>query len=238
MAPTVAQIPAGPRIGDYVSLGVLSRTFSASAIDHVLTETGKQSVRKRDLPARIIVYYVLAMTLFMQASYGEVLQCLLEGLDWLRGSDPRVRRAGKSGFSQARTRLGSEPFRQLHDQFVGPIATEKTRGAWYRRWSLVSLDGSTLDVADNAANEAAFERPGSNRGHPAYPQIRFVSLVENGTHVLFGSRMDGCRTAEITLAWGVLGHLKEGMLCLADRSFFSDAIWRRALSDTISSSAL
>ncbi len=36
-----------------------------------------------------------------------------------------------------------------------------------------------------------FGRPGASRGSSAYPQIRFVSLVENGTHVLFGSRMAG-----------------------------------------------
>jgi hypothetical protein len=65
MARTAARIPAGPRISDYVSLGVLSRAFPATAIDQVLTKTGKQSVRQRDLPARVIVYYVLAMTLFM-----------------------------------------------------------------------------------------------------------------------------------------------------------------------------
>jgi hypothetical protein len=68
---------------------------------------------------------------------------------------------------------------------VGPIAVPATRGAWYRQWRLVSLDGSTLDVADEAGNAAAFGRPGSSRGDSAYPQIRFVSLVENGTHVLF-----------------------------------------------------
>jgi hypothetical protein len=93
----------------------------------------------------------------------------------------------------------------------------------------VSLDGSTLDVADNAINEAVFERPGSSRGHAAYPQIRFVSLVENGTHALFGSRMDGCRTSENALAWEVLPHLEKGMLCLADRGFFGYAMWQRAL---------
>ncbi|MGB8259649.1 MAG: hypothetical protein WCE75_04835 [Terracidiphilus sp.] len=90
----------------------------------------------------------------------------------------------------------------------------------------MSLDGSTLDLADTAENEAAFERPGSSRGRSAYPQIRFVSLVENGTHVLFGSRMDGCRTSEPVLAWEVLLSLKKGMLCLADRGLFGDAMWR------------
>ena len=81
-----------------------------------------------------------------------------------------------------------------------PIAVRATKGAWYRDWRLVSLDGSTLDVADEQANEVAFGRPGSSRGGSAYPQIRFVALVENGTHVLFASRMAGYGTGEITLA--------------------------------------
>ena len=68
--------------------------------------------------------------------------------------------AGRSGISQARMRLGWEPLRQLHDDVVGPIATERTKGAWYRSWRLVSLDGSTLDVADTKENEKAFGRPG------------------------------------------------------------------------------
>ena len=118
--------------------------------------------------------------------------------------------AGKSGISQARTRLGWEPLRQLHDELVKPIAVRSTRGAWYRSWRLVSLDGSTFDVADEKANEDAFSRPGASRGASAYPQIRFVSLVENGTHVLFGSQMDGYRTGEITLAKAVLPRFEKG----------------------------
>ncbi len=69
---------------------------------------------------------------------------------------PAVRVAGKSGISQARTRLGWEPLRQLHDELVKPVAVRSTRGAWYRDWRLVSLDGSTFDVADEKANEDAF----------------------------------------------------------------------------------
>ena len=136
--------------------------------------------------------------------------------------------AGKSGISQARTRLGWEPLRQLHDELVKPIAVRSTRGAWYRIWRLVSVDGSTFDVADEKANEEAFGRPGASRGASAYPQIRFVSLVENGTHVLFGSQMDSYRTGEIALAKAVLPRLGKGMLCLADRNFFGFAIWQQA----------
>jgi hypothetical protein len=92
----------------------------------------------------------------------------------------------------------------------------------------VSLDGSTLDVADEKANEDTFSRPGASRGSSAYPQIRFVSLVENGTHVLFGSQMDGYRTGEITLAKAVLPRMRSGMLCLADRNFFGFELWQLA----------
>jgi hypothetical protein len=83
--------------------------------------------------------------------------------------------------------------RQLYDELVKPVAVKNTRGAWYRHWHLVSLDGSTLDVADEKENVEAFGRPGVSRGASAYPQIRFVALVENGTHVLFGTRLGGLR---------------------------------------------
>jgi hypothetical protein len=118
--------------------------------------------------------------------------------------------------------------RQLHDEVVRPVAVAATKGAWYREWRLVSIDGSTLDVADEKGNNEAFGRPGANRGTSAYPQIRFVSLVENGTHVLFGSRMADYATSEIALAKTVLPSLSKGMLCLADRGFFGFGMWTQA----------
>src|SRR5690242_1108179 len=109
-----------------------------------------------------------------------------------------------------------------------PVATPDTRGAWYRAWRLVSLDGSCLDVADTAENGAAFGRPGGGRGEGAFPQVRFVALVENGTHVLFGTRLGGFADGETTLARGAVPALGPGMLCLADRQFFGHALWGEA----------
>ncbi len=228
MARTVASLPEGSRITDYISLGVIAKTFPVRKIHSVLAATGTASVRQRDLPAHVVVYYVIALALYMHSSYREVLRCLLEGVQWLLDPSATVKVAGKSGISQARTRLGWEPVRQLHDDVVKPIAVRATRGAWYRQWRLVSLDGSTLDVADEAANDEAFGRPGASRGSSAYPQIRFVSLVENGTHVLFGSQMAGYGTSEVALAKAVLAGLQPGMLCLADRLFFGFPLWKLA----------
>lgn len=230
MARTVAALPAGSRITDYISLGVVAKFFPLDKIHEVLKETQRASIRERDLPAHVVIYYVMALALYMQSSYREVLRCLVEGLQWLLEPAARGRVTGHSGISQARTRLGWEPVRQLHDAVVKPIAVGETKGAWYRGLRLISLDGSTLDVADEKANDEAFGRPAASRGESAYPQIRFVSLAEIGTHVLFGTRMAGYSTSEIALSKEVLAALAKGMLCLADRNFFGFQLWQLAVA--------
>jgi hypothetical protein len=143
---------------------------------------------------------------------------LLEGVQWLVAAARPVQVAGKSAISQARSRLGSEPLRQVYERVVHPIATAQTRGAWYGKWRLVSLDGSTLATPDN---EQAFGRPGESRGKAAWPLLRFVALVESGTHVLFGAALDADHRS-------VVKSLQAGMLCLADRGFFGFQLWQEA----------
>jgi Insertion element 4 transposase N-terminal/Transposase DDE domain len=228
MARTVASLPAGSRITDYISLGVVAKFFPREKVDTVLERTGRASVRERDLPAHVVVYYVIALALYMRSSYREVLRCLLEGVQWLLDPSSPVKVAGKSGISQARSRLGAEPMKALYDAVVAPLAEAHTKGAWFRQWRLVSLDGSTLDVADTAENEKAFGRPGASRGHSAFPKIRFVALLENGTHVLWAARMGRYATDELTLAAEVVPALGKQMLCLADRFFPSYQLWQSA----------
>jgi hypothetical protein len=228
MARTAAKLGEGARITDFISLGVLAKVFPLEKVKQILVETGKTSKRQRDLPAHVVMYYVIALALYMQASQREVLRCLLEGIRWLVGPEKRLKVTGKSGISQARSRLGWEPVKRLHDGVVGPIAVKQTRGAYYKGWKLVSLDGSTLDIADTKANQEGFGRPGASRGSSAYPQLRFVSLVENGTHVLFATQMGGYSTGEITLAKQVIEALQPGMLCLGDRNFLGYELWKQS----------
>ena len=228
MARTLATLPAGSRITDYISLGVIARFFPLKKIREVLQQTNSASKRERDLPAHVVMYYVIALALYMRSSYREVLRCLLEGVQWLLDPSAQVTVAGKSGISQARTRLGIAPVKKLYETVVSPIAEKRTKGAWYRQWRLVSLDGSTLDVADTAENEKAFGRPGSGRGTSAFPKIRFVALLENGTHVLWSAVMDKYAKAETTLALSVVTALRKDMLCMADRFFPSYKLWRAA----------
>src|SRR5499427_7580683 len=228
MARTLAELPAGSRITDYISLGVIAKFFPVEKSHEVLEQTNRASIRERDLPAHVAVYYVIALALYMRSSYREVLRCLLEGVQWLLDPSSKVKVAGKSGISQARSRLGAEPLKKLYDAVATPIAEKRTKGAWYRQWRLVSLDGSTLDVADTADNDQAFGRPGSSRGSSAFPKIRFVALLENGTHVLWGAHVDRYDIDELTLAEEVVPWLRKGMLCMADRFFPSYQLWRTA----------
>src|SRR5947199_9291803 len=150
MARALAGLPAGIRVSDHISLGVIAKPSRLGEVRQVLAETGRASERERDLPAHVMVYYAIALALYMSAGTREVLRCLLEGLRWLWGAEA-VRVAGESGISQARTRLGETPLRRLYERVVRPVATPATKGAWYREWRLVSLDGSCLDVAATGA---------------------------------------------------------------------------------------
>jgi hypothetical protein len=120
MARTLAELPSGSRITDYISLGVIAKFFPVEKIHDVLEQTNRASVRERDLPAHVVVYYVIALALYMRSSYREVLRCLLEGVQWLLDPSAKVKVAGKSGISQARTRLGAAPLKNLYGAVVVP----------------------------------------------------------------------------------------------------------------------
>jgi len=227
MARTAMTMGGGARIAQHLSVGVLARAVPLARIQEVLRQENLQSRRVRDLPAEVVVYYVIALGLFMAVSTREVLRCLVEGLGWLKGQGA-VRVAGKSAISQARSRLGAKPLRELWQQIAKPLAEAGSPGAFFAGLRLVILDGSTLDLPDTAANLKRYGRQKASRGQAAFPQLRFVGLAEAGTHTLFGVAMGPYRRGELTLAKGLLAHLQPGMLCLADRLYTVFPLWKRA----------
>jgi hypothetical protein len=218
------------RLSDHISIGVLTRLFPPELVDRVVAETGRLEQRQRLLPARVVVYYVLALALFSQSSYEEVMRMLVDGLSWQSGWARRWNVPTKAALFQARRRLGPDPLRALFEAVAVPLAESATAGAWYREWRLMSIDGTCVDVADTVANDEAFGRPGSGRGEgrAAFPQVRLVGLAECGSHALVDVAIGGCRTGEQRLAPDVVGSLGPGMLCLADRGFYSFALWDKA----------
>ena len=216
---------SGDRLPDRVSIGALTRVFPPSLVDAVLVDVNRVERRRRSLPARLMVYYVLAMALFSDSSYEEVMRQLTEGLAWASPGEGREewRVPDKAAIFRARQRLGVEPLEALFDGACRPLADVSTPGAFYRGLRLTALDGTCLAVADTAANEAVFGRPGSRRraGGGAFPQLRLVGLCEIGTHALVRVAMGPYRTSERALADQLVPDLEAGTLCLADRGFYS-----------------
>src|SRR5689334_1612020 len=228
MARTIAGLPKGIRISDHVTLGVLTTTVPASLIDAVLADTGCQSIRQRSLPARLVVYYVMALALYGQASYGEVLRCLLEGVRWLHRGGTSLVFATKSSITKARRRLGPAPLAELYRRVARPLAEPGLPGCFFRGRRLVSLDGTTIDLPDAPDLVTRFGRPAASRGESAFPQLRLMALAETGTHAVFAAAFDHIDIGETTLARRLLDHLRPGMLCLADRAFVGFELWAAA----------
>ena len=201
-----------------------------SLVDEVLEATGRVERRHRLLPARVVVYFTLAMCLWADEGYEEVARLLVGGLKRMarwRGSW-RVPTTG--ALTQARARLGPEALKMLFERIASPTSTQGSVGSWWRGLRLVAIDGTVLDLPDTASNEAYFGRPGSGRGEMkgAFPQARVVALTECGTHAIIGAEIGRCTTGETTLARGLFNLLHEGMLLLVDRGFGGYDLWQSA----------
>lgn len=221
-------LAAEDRLPDRVGIGLLTRVFPPELVDAVIEETGARERRYRALPARLMVYLVLALWLFMRSSYGMVLEKLTAGLAWsgLSDQDWEVPRSGS--ITKARHRLGPLVMARLFQRVAGPVAAADTPGAWWRELRVCSLDSSTLDVPDTPFNDAVFGRPSNNKAPGPFPQVRIMALAENGTKTLIDAAIEGYCVDERTVARRILPSLAPGMLVLADRGFPGYHLWTDA----------
>jgi len=235
---------------DRISVGVLTRTFPPDLVDEVVEATGTREQRRRLLPARLMVYFVLALWLFRgrNCGYGQVMIKLADGLyhrrrgeDLLAGDlDPdgwvdagegrRWRQPNISSLSRGRGKLGSDPLRMLFEHVAGPVAADGTAGVFCCGLRVISMDGSTTDVPDSDENDAFFGRPSNASRDGAFPQVRWVAAAESGTGALTGAAFGPYTCGEQTQALDLLPCFAPGMLVLADRNFLSWSLARDVLA--------
>jgi len=208
-------------LSDDVRLGVLTEWVTAELVDEVLAECGKRDMKPGALPARFMVYYVLALALFQQDSYDDVAENLVGALEGMDEAIPN-----KSSFTRARQRLGAGVLEAVFRRLAGPVAPAGLDGAFWRGMRVAAVDGFVLDVPDTPANRAAFGGPVDAKGQPAgFPQARVVTLTETGTHSSIDARVGGFRGGEPELAIAMAGRAA-GMLVIMDRAFPGVALWK------------
>ena len=200
-------------------LGELTRIIPFEMVDAVLAECGAVQRRVRKLPARVVVYLLLAAALFEPAGYLAVWGKLTSALDGAGGA-----KVTGAALWQARTRLGPAPLRALFELLSGPAAAPRTGGSWWRGLLVCAIDGTTLDVPDTPGHRARLGKQDNQYATAGYPQIRLVALVACGTRAIidavFGPTADG----ETTYLPRLLRSVHSGMIVLLDRGLSSNAL--------------
>jgi len=230
MARTKATLGSGARLSDYLSASLLAKVFPAQRVHEALDAHGCNSQRIRRFPAAAGVYYTIALSLYPESAYEEVFSVVAQGLAWAGGSS-QPRPVSKSSISALRTRIGPAPLRDLIRACCLPMAEPVGQPqAFYRGLRLMAIDGSRIELADEADVVQAFGRPGSRTGEAGYPQAQCVVLAECATHAITAAELGPYRGDEWELCQWLLGALEPGMLLLADRGFNGFEHWQQALA--------
>lgn len=215
------------RLTDRIGIGVLTRLVPRDVVDDVLAETDRFERRRRLLPARVVVYYVMALCLFYGDAYEEVMRKLVGGLQFLRGWDTTWFVPSASALCQARRRLGEEPMRALFDRVAQPMLPPGSGCGWFASLRVMSIDGVTLDLPDTPDNVEHFGRSRNAIADSPFPQARVVAMAECGSRAMVAAEIGPTRTGERELAWGFLDRVDEHMLVLADRGFYGYEFWQQ-----------
>ena len=225
---------------DQVSLGVLVNAVPRDAVDDAVAACGAREKRSDGkLPAHVITYLTLALSLFPDDDYEEVATKVTGSLDRWNCWDAAWTVPTASAITQARKRLGRDVFPELFERTCGPVAGTPgptaavealgtARGSFLRRWRLLAIDGFEIDVPDSKANAAEFGYAGSGDNRSAFPKARVVAVAECGTHAFVAAEVDAYRVGEKTLAQRLYPRLRADELLTADRGFYSWQAWDTA----------
>jgi transposase IS4-like protein/DDE family transposase len=215
---------------DAIGIGALTRLVPRELVDEVVLSLGRKELRKNKLPARVMVYFVMAMALFCGDGYEEVMRKLAGGLAYLGTWRRDWTMPSPGGLCQARQRLGPEVMRELFERVAVPCALRSTEGAWLAGRRLMAVDGFGMEVPDSEENAAYFGYAGK-KGRSAFPFVRIAALAECGTHAIIAAEIAEDGEGEETLARRILsgGAAGPGMIVMADAGLYSYANFRMVI---------
>jgi Insertion element 4 transposase N-terminal/Transposase DDE domain len=212
-------------------LGILSWVIPPGLVDEAVGDGLAWERRLRSLPSRLGVYFVLGCALLSAKPYGDVIRQVTGGLERALAA-AGWQAPATTALTGVRRRVGERPLESVFRRLCPALSPGRAPWSHLGGLLLVAVDGTTVGTADSAENAAAFGRPGTAAGgKPASPAIRLVILLACGTRGLLGAVFGPVRgkgTGEQALAGQLLGHLRKGMLLLADRNFYSWALWHAA----------
>ncbi len=221
MAFSIQQLDDDSKFSHALRFEVLEQVCPREPLLDLLSRCHAWGKRERSLNQLLLVYYVIALSLFRRLNLAAVLGHLVRGLRWL-WSNPCLRLPTAAALVYRRGPLGCPIMRHLFQQVCRPMATEQTRGAFRFGLRLMAIDSTLDEVADTLANAQYFGRMSSGKNQSPFPQVRCLYLAEVGTHAIVDAVFAPCRVAEGRLTPVVLSRsVQAGMLVLMDRGVVS-----------------
>jgi Insertion element 4 transposase N-terminal/Transposase DDE domain len=239
------------RVLSRAGIGILTWVVPPDLVDDAVGDGLAWEMRLRALPARLGVYFILGCALLSGKPYPEVIRQVTAGLDRVLAA-VGWRAPATTALTGVRRRVGEKPLESVFRRLCSALSPGRAPWSHLAGLLVVAVDGTTVSTCDSPPNAAAFGRPGACRrpqrpardgtardagedgagpGEAANPALRLVTLVACGTRGVLDAVMGpvrGTGTGERALATGVLRSLSAGMLLLADRNFYSYAMWRAA----------
>lgn len=220
---TTHTVRAAPGVFAPGHLGELTQVIDFALVDAVVDETGTRQQRRRLLPSRVVVYFVLALALFEHCSYRAVWDKLTAGLGGLCPTRPAM-----SSLARARRRIGAAPLHRLFDTLAGPVGLRGQTGVFYRGLRTVAIDGTLLRTPDDPALTRHYPKRPAARTESGYPLLRLLVLIECGTRAVLAAAFGPDTTGELSYARRILHALDTSMLLLADAGFDAADFFRDA----------
>lgn len=209
--PLVIELPKPPdwrRLGEHLPY---------EWVEAALVANDKASIRQRRLPAQQVVWLVISLALYRQKSVKEIVDSLDLAMPELAD-----RCITSSATTQARQRLGAAPIRWLFESSAKQWIAQDQQHYLFHGLKLLAMDGTTLRLADSAANRDHFgAQHYANAKVASYPQSRGVTLMMVETQLIRDARFGPYKTSETTYAHELLASVPDDSLTIIDKAYLS-----------------
>ena len=222
----VSRILSGPGLwldwlGEIDRRGLVEELLAEGIIDQAVAAAPHGHQLDRALNAKTTLLCVLAGCLFPGEGYDGILRITF-GMPGL-GLKPGTGVPTGPALSKARALLGEQVMRRAFELDAARADVELGIGATWHGMETTSFDGTTAELFNNEELAEAFGVPAGG----TKPKLRIVAHVRTGSRRWIGAAVGGYHDGENALVDDLAGTLREGLLNLADRGFFSMGRWIR-----------
>ena len=199
------------------SLSTFQKDLPLEWIEEVLQKTQKASLRKRKLPAELVVWLVVGMGLFRNRSITDVVA----KLD-LHLSNSLGETIAPSAIPQARQRLTAEPLAELFSMTSKHWCEAEEQDDIWNGLRLFSIDGTQFRCHDKPELSEHFKYvKHSKTRHTEYPIVRLCALTSLRSRLIYDTSFGPSSTGEISYAKNLIDSVPDKSLTIFDRCYLS-----------------